>query len=138
VEYHVRGHTELPHYDESEPWVAERPPSLWENSVSGLMLGIVPYPDDTSPAVLTWRALRRIGRLCDLSWIDRRDACDSLKQRLDDAARSLARGQDNAARRQLGAFLDELGGQRGNRVNESAYWLLRTNVEYVVSLIPQS
>lgn len=79
-----------------------------------------------------------LARVCgELGWISRPGICRSLEAKLEQAARSLGRGQGKAARGQLEAFLRELkaqhGAEPGKHVNDNAYALLRTNVEYVLS-----
>jgi hypothetical protein len=73
----------------------------------------------------------------DLAWISNAGVCHSLEVKLDQAARSLDRGRVDAARGQLGAFLQELeaqhGTQPGKHVSDNAYALLRPNAEYLLS-----
>ncbi|MFS8638569.1 MAG: hypothetical protein FWJ74_10805, partial [Gemmatimonadota bacterium] len=77
-------------------------------------------------------------RACgELGWITNAGVCRSLEAKLEAAERSLERGNTNSARGQLGAFLQELeaqhGPQPGKHVSDNAYWLLKINVEYVLS-----
>jgi hypothetical protein len=78
-----------------------------------------------------------LARACELEWISPRGVCNSLEQKLENASRALDRGQPNAARGELGALVAELDAQRGKHVNENAYWLLKTNAEYVLARISQ-
>ena len=79
-----------------------------------------------------------LDRACgELGWITNAGVCRSLEAKLEAAERSLERGNTNSARGQLGAFLQELeaqhGPQPGKHVSDNAYWLLKINVEYVLS-----
>jgi FIMAH domain-containing protein len=70
----------------------------------------------------------------ELAWIAQGAAggtCTSLRAKLDAAAAALAAGNRQEAANQLGALVNELDALRGGQVSENAYWLLRTNVQYV-------
>ncbi|HEX6939588.1 MAG TPA: hypothetical protein VF158_09255 [Longimicrobiales bacterium] len=78
-----------------------------------------------------------LGRACgELGRITSQGVCRSLEAKLEAAERSRGRGQTAAAREQLESFLAEFEAQHGEppgkHVNEAAYWLLRTNVEYLL------
>jgi hypothetical protein len=74
---------------------------------------------------------------CELGWIDTPGICNSIRVKLAAAARSWARGEAAVARNQLHALLAELeaqhGPEPGKHVNDNAYWLLKTNVEYLLA-----
>lgn len=79
-----------------------------------------------------------LARVCsDRVWIANVGICRSLEAKLDAASRSLERGDTASARGQLQSFLRELeaqhGAQPGKHVSDNAYWLLKTNAEYVLS-----
>lgn len=108
-----------------------------ENSVLGKTVGIEPFPTDLSPVNLVRRLQELTDETCgELGWIDNPGVCNSLRRKLENAERSLRRGPTNAAEGQLNALLNELEAQRGEHVNDSAYWLLRSNAEFVLSALP--
>lgn len=78
-----------------------------------------------------------LSRTCSIGWISQSGVCRSLQVKLDAAAASLVRGPVEGARSQLQSFLKELeaqhGPQPGKYVSDNAYWLLRTNVQYLLS-----
>ena len=79
-----------------------------------------------------------LARACgDLGWISQPGICRSLEAKLEQAGRSIERGQRQAARGQLEAFLQELeaqhGATSGKHVDDNAYSLLRTNVEFMLT-----
>lgn len=57
----------------------------------------------------------------------------SLDAKLDAAKVAVGRGQNKAAANQLSAFVNELGALRGKKLNDSAYFLLRVNAEFIIS-----
>jgi hypothetical protein len=85
------------------------------------------------------RAVRGdLAKICGaLGWIANQGICGSLQVKLIQASRSVDRGQRDAARRQIEAFLAELDAQHGpepgKHVSDNAYWLLKVNVEFVLS-----
>jgi hypothetical protein len=94
-----------------------------------------------------WSATRLISALqesveasCDAGWIDNPRVCRSLAVKVEQAARSLQQGRGQSTKGQLRGFLNELeaqyGSQPGKHVSENAYWLLRTNSEYLLTRIP--
>lgn len=76
-------------------------------------------------------------RVCALRRIPQPGVCQSLAAKLQQASRSLAQGRVQAARGQLQSFLQELeaqhGPEPGKHVSDNAYWLLKINVQYVLS-----
>lgn len=74
-------------------------------------------------------------RTCSLGWISKVGSCQSLLAKLRAAKVSLGRGQTQAARGQLNAFLNELRAQKAKSVNQSAYDLLRVDATYLLSTI---
>ncbi|HEX6940536.1 MAG TPA: hypothetical protein VF158_14060 [Longimicrobiales bacterium] len=100
--------------------------------VSGSTVGPVFPPQSMNPELLS----TLVERACtDLGWITNPGVCRSLEAKLEAAARALERGQMEAARGQLGSFLQELeaqhGPEPGKHVSDNAYWLLKINAEYV-------
>ncbi len=137
--YYAGGDWPVPPYQpvnlDTIPRVSERG-NLASHAVRGLTVGIEPQPPDRSPGALNERLRAFLSRACALGWISNAGVCNSLQVKLDQAARSLERGNGTEARRQLGAFLEELeaqhGPEPGKHVNNSAYWLLKINVEYLL------
>ncbi len=130
----VRGYFPPPPLTEADVGVIPPSDPLLQNSVPGKTVGIEPFPDDLSPTDLLRRLRELTDQTCgELGWIDNAGICDSLDKNLQNAERSLERGRANSVRGQLGAFLNELQAQRGKHVNDSAYWLLKANVEFVLS-----
>ena len=56
----------------------------------------------------------------------------SLDAKLDSAKASISRGQNKTAANQLNAFINELQAQRGKAVNDSAFYLLKANAEFII------
>src|SRR5690606_16784489 len=112
------------------------------NSISGRQVHtLVPARspatlDDPAAALSVIRS--DLDQTCgELAWITNAGVCRSLQAKLDAAARSIDRGNTASARGQLQAFVQELeaqhGLQPGKHVSGNAYWLLKINVEYVLS-----
>lgn len=78
-----------------------------------------------------------LDRACDLAWITSADVCRRLKNRLQQASPSATRGNDGRAQVQLQSFLRELAAEHNAAgtlpVNDAAFWLLKVNVEYILS-----
>jgi len=93
-------------------------------------------PEDLAdPTVGIAYLLSSLGDACDLGWLD--DAtgvCHSLEVKLQQAQASIQADRPSA-RNQIQAFLNELEAQRGQHVNENAYWLLKVNAQYVLSTV---
>jgi hypothetical protein len=103
------------------------------HSVRGITLGVEPFPVGVSPSVLLDRVQAFLPQLCgDLAWITNQGICNSLHVKLRNAQRSVTSANQEAARGQLAAFLNELEAQRGKHVTDSAYWLLKMNAEIVL------
>ncbi len=102
-------------------------------SVRGATVGVEPFPEDTTALGLLDRLRGLLPRVCgDLGWISNRGICTGLEAKLDNARRSLARGDRNSAGGQLGAVVNQLDAQRGKHVMDNAYWLLKVNAEIVL------
>lgn len=56
----------------------------------------------------------------------------SLDAKLDAAKASIARGQNKTAANTLNAFINELEAQRGKKINDSAFFLLKVNAEFII------
>lgn len=68
-----------------------------------------------------------------LEWIDDGGICNSIRQKLGAAQAALQRDNVGAARGSLAACVSELVAQRGKHVSDEAYWLIKTNVSYVLA-----
>jgi len=76
-----------------------------------------------------------LSQACDLAWLDDSDGiCHSLQVKLEQARASIAADRP-AARYQMQSFLNELDAQRGQHVDESAYWLLTVLGQHVLATI---
>jgi len=135
VTHRVRGYVPPPPLTDTSA-VATPSDPLLENSVPGKTVGVEPFPADLSPINLVRRLQAITDETCgELVWIGNPGVCNSLKNKLENAEGSLRQGRTNEAQEQLGALLNELEAQRGKHVNDSAYWLLRTNAEVVLSTL---
>ncbi len=66
-----------------------------------------------------------------LGWIDSVGVVNSLDQKLTIARRLIERGNINAARNILNAFINEVEAQNGHHLTSEAYALLKFNAEYL-------
>ncbi|MBI4668000.1 MAG: hypothetical protein HY747_02260 [Elusimicrobia bacterium] len=57
----------------------------------------------------------------------------SLDAKLEATKDAVSRGQTNAARNQLSAFINELNALWGKKLNDNAYFLLKVNAEFIIS-----
>lgn len=75
---------------------------------------------------------------CSLNWIADQVVCAHLAGDLDQAQLAVNQGNNSGGRAQLQSFLAELDTQHGPGlpVNDNAYWLLKINVEFILSRIP--
>ncbi|MGB7211166.1 MAG: hypothetical protein WBC97_00915 [Gemmatimonadales bacterium] len=95
-------------------------------------IGVVPAPSSSSSTDLIALLQAASSNACTMAWISNAGICTSLSQKLTAASASLTRGDTTAAKTQLGALQHELDAQRGKHVTDNAYWLLKTNAEYVL------
>ena len=77
-----------------------------------------------------------VDRALALGWINKSGTADSLRSKLDAIKDAIARGQFNAAKNQLEAFINELDSQRGKAINQQAYDLLRADALYLRGTLP--
>jgi len=93
-------------------------------------------PEDLADPVVGITYLQSsLGDACDLGWVDdTTGVCHSLEVKLQQAQASIQADRPSA-RNQIQAFLNELEAQRGQHVNENAYWLLKVNAQYVLSTV---
>lgn len=74
----------------------------------------------------------QLEEVCDLEWIDDQ-LCTVLIGVLENAANAWTAGNTIAADAQLAAFLGQLSAARGLQVDENAYELLSTNVQFLAA-----
>jgi hypothetical protein len=126
-----------PPLDEEDPPGVDLDP-LKSYSDSGITVGVTSLAPGTTAADL----LSRIRRLLDYScgpvlWINQASVCFSLRVKLDAAVSSLAAGELDAVRGQVGAFINEVNARHNEDltkpVGAGAYALLRPNAEYLYS-----
>lgn len=101
--------------------------------VEGVTIGPV-----YEPAVVTYDLVtNQVQAVCAQGWITSAGVCHSLENKLNDASAAVAAGDLGRAREKLLAFLQELDAQHGpepgKHVTDTAYWLLKTNVELLLS-----
>jgi hypothetical protein len=126
VDAHVEGHYDAPVIDtlEDDSILAVDP--LESNSVPTKVVGVEPKPVAATPANLTTRLETLTSQSCTLDWITQDGLCTTL------------RGHLTAEPARLTQFRDDLtsGHTPGGPVNDNAYWLLRVNADYIISLTP--
>lgn len=77
-----------------------------------------------------------LARACgDLSWISQGGECERFQARLAPAREAEQRGDREAAKGSLHAFVAELDAHHGSGkpINDNAYWLLKVNAEYLLA-----
>lgn len=101
--------------------------------VTGVVVAPTYAPADINLQILVGLLARACG---ELAWISNRDVCRGLQVKLELSVRSFERGRPEAARGRLRSFLEKLNAEHGiepgKHVNENAYQLLGTNVEYLL------
>lgn len=116
---------------------APLPDILASNSVPDTTVGLEPFPIDRSAGNLLVRLRGLLDQTCGtaLAWITSSTVCTSLGAKLDMASQKLSQADTAGARAQIESFLSELEAQHGSGlpVNDSAYWLLKVNAEYILT-----
>lgn len=105
------------------------------NSFKGKTIGPDPVPEVINLAGLVERLIALKHQAASLGWIfgpGSDGIVTSLDAKLDAAKASIARGQNNAASNQLSAFISELNAQRGKKLNDNAFFLLKVNAEFII------
>lgn len=74
---------------------------------------------------------------CDTTWITNQGICRSLEAKLDNVKRQLDRGNRNAAKGSLEAFLNEVEAQKDQQLSSEAYALLSFNGQYLLEQLNQ-
>jgi hypothetical protein len=129
VDAHVEGFYELPVYADAAEAPLEDP--LQTRAVHLRVVGVAPVPPGATPLDLARRLIAQRDEACRLGWADVKGVCNSLDAKLDAAVRALTRDDTAAAMGELEAFLNELDAQRGQHLNDAAYFLLKINAEYL-------
>ncbi len=124
----------LPTLGEDDPEVQHPDPEtptpdvdpLTAYSVAVQTVGIEPLAPGATPASLTSRLETLTGQSCSLGWISQPSFCTTL------------RGHLTAQPVRLASFKSDLtaGHTTGSPVTDNAYWLLKVNADYILSLAP--
>lgn len=128
VPAHVEGYYDLPLMSEDDPEAENPGDPLISNSVALRVVGVEPVPSGANPSSLTSRLDDLTGEACSLGWIPQAGLCTIL------------RGHLTAQPARLTSFRDDLaaGHTAGGPVSDNAYWLLKVNADYIISLAPPS
>jgi hypothetical protein len=123
VRYWAKPHIPVEQVESADDAFTPAPPvseesELAENGATGLTVGVVAPPVDRSPAGLAASVLQQLGRVCQLGWISNQGVCLGLEVKLREPVPNWT------------AFLNMLDAQRGQHVNDAAYFLLRGNAEF--------
>jgi hypothetical protein len=108
---------------------------LANEMIHGLTVGVERAPTDGTPQAL----LKRLGNLTGLSckaptlWISDASLCTQLVSDLAGAEALSSRGQPAQAKEAVLHYISLLGDPRAAAVNNSAYWLLKSNAEIINS-----
>ena len=116
------GDPDAPEPDPTIPTLDEDP--LLTLSVPVHTVGIDPLPPGATPGSLTTRLEGLTAQACALGWITQASLCNTL------------RGHLTAQPSRLAAFQNDLaaGHTPGGPVTDNAYWLLKVNADYILSL----
>jgi hypothetical protein len=135
------GNYPLPSSNESDPDTTKyvdvpNVDPLINNNVQTKTVGIDPIAAGATDSALIVRLGSLRGQACSLSWITDATVCSSLQAKLDKAARDLQHGKNATAKSDLQSFNDLLTANHGpgtsQKVNDSAYWLLKVNADFVI------
>lgn len=126
VDAHVEGYYDLPETSEDDPEAQTTIDPLVANSVPVRVVGFELLPDDATPESLTARLDSLTGEVCTLGWITQASLCTTL------------RGHLTAQPARLTAFRSDVAASHtpGGPVTDNAYWLLKVNADYILSLTP--
>lgn len=129
----LRGNAPLPSYEDGEDIPdGVFPATVYDDAV--IIHTLVPSSFTVAGSSVSIALLERLKHQAyDQGWITSAGVVTSLDAKLAAAREALERGQENTAGNQLRAFLNELEAQRGKKVNESAYFLLKTNAAIILS-----
>ena len=128
------GGDSLPTLGEDDPDLPEPDPTIATADVDPLVtysvatktVGVEPAPPGATPASLTTRLEGLTAQSCTLGWITQSSLCTTL------------RGHLTAQPARLPSFQSDLtaGHTAGGPVTDNAYWLLKVNADYILSLAP--
>jgi hypothetical protein len=118
VDAHVQGDYEPPEVGEDDSDAGD---PLVTNSVAIRVVGIQPIPVGATVSTLTMRLDSLTAQACSLGWITQAGLCTTLRNHL------------STTPAQLASFETALvaGHVSGGPVSGNAYWLLKTNADYV-------
>ncbi len=93
-------------------------------SVSTLSVAAAPMPLGATPASLTARLDSLRGQSCSMSWVSSTTLCSTLHGYLTSQPANLAQFNADLAANHTS----------GGSVNDNAYWLLKANADYIISI----
>lgn len=100
-------------------------------------VSVEPLPADLGAANLLNRleGLRSLACGSSLAWITSSSVCTSLGAQLDSASQSVGQGNMSQAHGHVTNFLGTVSTQHGTGlpINDSAYWLLKVNAEFIAA-----
>lgn len=99
---------------------------LDSNSVQSVGVGVDPTPFGATPANLTARLDSLRGQTCTLNWITNASLCTTLHGYLTGQPANLTQFNTDLA----------TGHTTGGPVTDNAYWLLKANADYIISISP--
>jgi hypothetical protein len=136
AEFWAEGRYEIPTVTEAEEDSVIDPP-VEENSFRGLTLSVETVGGVSLDSLLS-RSKSLADSSCALSWISDNVVCGDLTESLTAAREALSHGDGSGARGQIVSILATLGDKHGPGlpINDNAYWLLKVNVEFILSHIP--
>lgn len=108
---------------------------LIENSVADSTVGVDPLPANLSAGHLLSRLSGLLDQACGtLAWVSSGQTCTELAAKLDSAHQAVSQADTAGAQAHVNGFITEVQAQHGTGlpVNDSAYWLLKVNAEYIL------
>lgn len=141
--YWAGGDYQYPSYDSGEsPDTATVSDPLHTAMITGTTLGVEPWSAVRTPQALLARLRSLTVSACaaPLAWLPNTQLCDQLLSDLDQAETFRAAGQNADARNSLNHYANLLSGSEpgtpASGATTSAYWLLTTNAQIVLGLLP--
>lgn len=99
----------------------------------GLTIGPLHAPEALTPELVAGQ----LSAACAAGWITNAGVCNRLRVKLEHAVQAAARGYVAGARSVLNSVLNELeaqhGTEPGKHVTDNAYFLLKTNVQFLLT-----
>lgn len=131
VDFWVEGRYAEPTVSADSEEQVQDPPRIQNNGFHGMTVSIAAVVD-TSIAALASRLQALRQGSCDLGWVLNQPTCDSLAGRITAVIQSVGNADSTrAALDQLRADLNAARPGAGNTLSANAYWLLRSNAEYL-------